>query len=68
MKPALLSSAQVRERLGVSARALHRLTSSGALPVVRVNARVNRFEPAAVERFIKSRTTTGRAAEAGGAS
>jgi excisionase family DNA binding protein len=48
----LLTTAQVAERLAVSARTVQRLVAAGLLPALRLGVRLLRFDPEAVERWI----------------
>jgi excisionase family DNA binding protein len=49
----LLTVAQVAKRLSVSKRTVYRLAAAGQLLPVRISAKLIRFEPARVERWIK---------------
>ena len=51
---ALLSRAQVAQRLGVCRHTVQRLTRRGILPAIIFNRRLIRYAPAAVEAYIQS--------------
>lgn len=63
----LLRKPQAAALLGVSIPTITRYALSGALPVVRLSARCVRFDPAAVDAFIASRTTFGSSSSEQGA-
>lgn len=55
---ALLTAAQVAERLGLPRQHVWKLARDGAIPVVRISPRTIRFHPDDLDLWIDRRTTT----------
>lgn len=53
----MLRPCEVAKRLGVSVALVRRMADAGTIPAIRVTAKCYRYDAAAVEQFVASRST-----------